>query len=47
MWEYKIIKLHPVNLDAEYQLDQLGRQGWELVLVSYTTAYLKRPIQVK
>ena len=43
MWEYLIISLSSGGGSYEARLNDLGKQGWELVAVSDGLAYLKRP----
>ena len=43
-WEYKVVKLFQVPSDTEHQLNVLGKERWELIAVSYNTAFLKREI---
>ena len=44
LWEYLRIRLKPVDADALFELNRLGALGWELVAVSYSEAYFKRPL---
>lgn len=46
-WEYKIIKLNPQSRGGEEILNELGKQGWELVSVVLLTHKDKNnPVQV-
>ena len=39
-WEYQVVE----GQVAEDRLNELGREGWELVAVTEFSTYLKRPI---
>jgi len=45
-WEYKVIQLNLNQAAANRELNDLGAQGWELVVCSGYRAYLKRPIPI-
>lgn len=40
-WEYKIEQMSSSSLD---RLNELGKEGWQLVAVVQTIYYFKRPI---
>ena len=41
-WEYKTVKLSISTEDDVTNLNKLGEEGWELVLVDKDSFYLKR-----
>lgn len=45
-WEYKLVPSNLITIDImQDKLNQLGKEGWELVAVSPTGAYtFKRPL---
>lgn len=42
MWEYRTITLDSIWEQKEKILNELGKEGWELVSVDDNMAYLKR-----
>jgi hypothetical protein len=42
IWEYKVIPWSAEISFREYELNELGRRGWELVQIAETHAVLKR-----
>lgn len=43
MWEYA--RIHGLSGDVMATLNELGRDGWELVLVFQDHLYFKKPIK--
>lgn len=43
-WEYLTLVLDNDHVRAQYQLDTAGNDGWELVSVDRSLAFLKRPV---
>ncbi|MCW3489742.1 DUF4177 domain-containing protein [Dethiobacter alkaliphilus] len=43
-YEYKCILIFGLSEKTERVLNEYGRQGWELVAVSWAWHYLKRPL---
>lgn len=42
MWHYKIVKNY---YTTEYELNEYGEEGWELVTVSYHRLYFKKWVE--
>lgn len=41
-WQYRVILLNSLSEDIQWELNEQGDKGWELVAVDSSRAYLKR-----